>query len=100
LNKRGQLFIGVHNKALSVVAMGIRNPDRSPVLRKIRLDVTRKMRKTCEPRITRMSRIGERRLPAWLFRLRTPKMLHDVLTHGSLKLAGVLVGPNHFVIAT
>ena len=26
--KRGQLFIGVHNEALSVVAMCIRNPER------------------------------------------------------------------------
>ena len=58
------------------------------VLRKIRRDVTRKMQKSCEPRITRMSGIGERRLPVWLFRLRKPKMLHDALTHGSLKLAG------------
>jgi len=36
LNKGGQLFTGMHNKALSVVAMCVCNPDRSPVLRKIR----------------------------------------------------------------
>jgi len=29
--ERGQLFIGVHNKALAVAAMRVRNPDRSPV---------------------------------------------------------------------
>jgi hypothetical protein len=29
--KRSQLFIGVHNKTLSVVAMCVHNPDRSPV---------------------------------------------------------------------
>jgi hypothetical protein len=29
--KRGQLFVGVHNKAPSVVAMCVGNPDRSPV---------------------------------------------------------------------
>jgi hypothetical protein len=29
--KRSQLFIGVHNKALSVVAMCIHNSDRAPV---------------------------------------------------------------------
>jgi hypothetical protein len=30
-NKRGQLFIRVHNETLSVIAMGVSNPDRSPV---------------------------------------------------------------------
>jgi hypothetical protein len=30
LNKRSQLFIGVHNKALTVAAMRVSNPDRSP----------------------------------------------------------------------
>ena len=30
-HKRGQLFIGVHNKAFSVVAMRVGNPDGSPV---------------------------------------------------------------------
>jgi hypothetical protein len=29
--KRGQLFIGLHNETLSVVAMGVSNPHRSPV---------------------------------------------------------------------
>jgi len=29
--KRGQLFIGTHNETLSVVAMRVNNPDRSPV---------------------------------------------------------------------
>jgi hypothetical protein len=29
--KRGQLFIGVHNEALPVATMRIRNPDRSPL---------------------------------------------------------------------
>jgi hypothetical protein len=28
--KRGQLFIGTHNQAVSVVAMCVCNPDRSP----------------------------------------------------------------------
>ncbi len=28
--KRGQLFIGVHNKTLSVVAVCVSNPDYSP----------------------------------------------------------------------
>jgi hypothetical protein len=31
LKKRSQLFIRVHNKALSVVAVRVRNPDRSPL---------------------------------------------------------------------
>jgi hypothetical protein len=31
LNKRSQLFIGLYNETLSVVAMGVNNPDRSPV---------------------------------------------------------------------
>jgi hypothetical protein len=30
-NKRGQLFIGVHNETLSVVTVRVNNPDRSPV---------------------------------------------------------------------
>jgi hypothetical protein len=30
-NKRGQFFIRVHNETLSVVAVRVRNPDRSPV---------------------------------------------------------------------
>jgi hypothetical protein len=30
-NKRAQLFIRSHNKTLSVAAMCVRNPDRSPV---------------------------------------------------------------------
>ena|SRR5436190_3443806 len=29
-NKRAELFVGVHNKALSVAAMRVCNPDRSP----------------------------------------------------------------------
>jgi hypothetical protein len=29
--KRGQLFISVHNETLSVIAVRIGNPDRSPV---------------------------------------------------------------------
>jgi hypothetical protein len=29
--KRSQLFIGVHNETLSIVAMRVSNPDRSPV---------------------------------------------------------------------
>jgi hypothetical protein len=29
--KRSQLFIGAHNKALSVAAMRVSNPDRSPI---------------------------------------------------------------------
>ncbi len=29
--KRGQLFIGAHNETLSVVAMCVCNPDRSPL---------------------------------------------------------------------
>jgi hypothetical protein len=29
--KRSQLFVGVHNKALSVAAMRVSNPDRSPL---------------------------------------------------------------------
>jgi hypothetical protein len=29
--KRGQLFIRMHNEPLSVVAMRIHNPDRSPL---------------------------------------------------------------------
>jgi hypothetical protein len=29
--KRSQLFVGVHNEALTVAAMRISNPDRSPV---------------------------------------------------------------------
>jgi hypothetical protein len=31
LNKRGQLFIGMHNKTLSIAAMRVSNPDCSPV---------------------------------------------------------------------
>jgi hypothetical protein len=30
-HERGQLFIGSHNETLSVVAMCVSNPDRSPV---------------------------------------------------------------------
>jgi len=30
-NKRGQLFVGVHNETLSVAAMRVNNPDCSPV---------------------------------------------------------------------
>ena len=30
-NKRSQLFIRAHNETLSVVAMRVSNPDRSPV---------------------------------------------------------------------
>jgi hypothetical protein len=29
--KRSQLFIGVHDQTLSIVAMRVSNPDRSPV---------------------------------------------------------------------
>ncbi len=29
-NKRGELFVGVHNKAPSVAAMRVSNPDCSP----------------------------------------------------------------------
>jgi hypothetical protein len=29
--KRGQLFIRTHNEALSIVAMRVSNPERSPV---------------------------------------------------------------------
>jgi hypothetical protein len=31
VEKRGQLFIRLHNETLSVVAMRISNPDRSPL---------------------------------------------------------------------
>jgi hypothetical protein len=31
LDKRRQLFIGVHNETLSIAAMSVNNPDRSPV---------------------------------------------------------------------
>jgi len=30
LEKRSQLFIGTHNETLSVAAMRVSNPDRSP----------------------------------------------------------------------
>jgi hypothetical protein len=30
-HKRRQVFIGTHNETLSVVAMRVSNPDRSPV---------------------------------------------------------------------
>jgi hypothetical protein len=30
-NKRAELFVGMHNKAFSVAALCINNPDRSPV---------------------------------------------------------------------
>jgi len=30
-HKRSQLFLRAHNEALSVIAMRVRNPDRSPV---------------------------------------------------------------------
>jgi hypothetical protein len=29
-NKRAQLFVGAHNKAPSIVAMSVNNPDRAP----------------------------------------------------------------------
>jgi hypothetical protein len=29
-NKRAELFIGTHNETLSVIAMRVSNPDRSP----------------------------------------------------------------------
>jgi hypothetical protein len=29
-NKRGELFVGMHNKAPSVAAVRVNNPDRSP----------------------------------------------------------------------
>jgi len=32
LYKRSQLFIGTHNESLSVVAMCVCNPDRSPLM--------------------------------------------------------------------
>ena len=32
LDKRGQFFIRVHNETLSVVAMGVHNPNSSPLL--------------------------------------------------------------------
>jgi hypothetical protein len=97
--KRGQLFIRSNNETLSIIAMRVTNPDRSPVLRKI---PARRYAENAEDlRTTDYSDVTDwgGRLPAWLFRLRKPKMLHDVSTHGSLKLAGVLVGPDHFVIA-
>jgi hypothetical protein len=31
LNKRRQLFIRTHNETLSIVAMRVSNPDRSPL---------------------------------------------------------------------
>jgi hypothetical protein len=31
LDKRRQLFIGVHNETLSIAAMCVSNPDRSPL---------------------------------------------------------------------
>jgi hypothetical protein len=31
IEKRGELFIGTHNETLSVVAVRVHNPDRSPV---------------------------------------------------------------------
>jgi len=30
-NKRSQLFVGLHNEMLPIIAMCVSNPDRSPV---------------------------------------------------------------------